>query len=347
MELESSMTIEAWPQPARSASAGARLGWAACGLVALVVLPSLLSAYWVKVWIAAVIYTLAASGTALLYARLGLVSLAQVALTGVGGWVCLRVAHATGAPFEVAMLVGAAATAVVGVVVGLPALRMRGLYLALVTLMAAGGFTIVVTALQFPNGGEGWSGYGFDPRTMPRPWLAQSDAALLRYAVLVALLGVCLVAWHLRSAPGRAWALIRRSEAVAMSAGIDVVRYKCWAFALSGFLAGLAGSLLAATLGTLDARSFPASESILLFALTVVGGAFSPLGQVFSGILYRVVPALLDTLGVDGNLSFVIFGAALLQALIAAPRGVAGQMLDAFARIKQRRSDAVAPEGTQ
>ncbi|MBC7939190.1 MAG: branched-chain amino acid ABC transporter permease [Chitinophagaceae bacterium] len=336
------------PAPATAGiarSARMRLILAAIAVAALAALPAVLSAYWVKVWLAAVIYTVAASGVALLYARLGLVSLAQVALTGVGGWVCLRVAHATGAPFEVAMLAGASATAAVGVIVGLPALRMRGLYLALVTLMAAGGFTIVVTAVQFPNGGEGFSGYGFDPRPMPRPLLAQSDEALLRYAVVMALLGYGLIGWHLKRAPGRAWALIRRSEAVAMSAGVDVVLYKCWAFALSGFLAGMAGSLLAATLGTLDARSFPASESILLFALTVVGGAFSPLGQVVSGVLYRVVPALLDTIGVDGNLSFVIFGAALLQALITAPRGVAGQVLDAVERVRQRRSDAMTSKG--
>ena len=316
-------------------------------LTMIAALPAALSAYWVKVWIAAVIYTLAASGVALLYARLGLVSLAQVALTGVGGWVCLRVAHATGAPFEAAMLAGAVATALVGVIVGLPAMRMRGLYLALVTLMAAGGFTIVVTALQFPNGGEGFSGYGFDPQPMPRPWLAQSDEALLRYAVMIALLGYGLIAWHLKSAPGRAWALIRRSEAVAMSAGINVVLYKCWAFALSGFLAGTAGSLLAATLGTLDARSFPASESILLFALTVVGGAFSPLGQVFSGILYRVVPALLDSFGADGNLAFVIFGAALLHALITAPRGLAGQVLDVVVNFGPKRAVRRARKGSR
>ena len=339
MALNSGISI-----PASTSAANARsacLAWATVGLVALMVLPSMLSAYWVKVWLAAVIYTLAASGVSLLFARLGLVSLAQVALTGVGGWVCLRVAHATGAPFEVSMLAGATATAAVGVIVGLPALRMRGLYLALVTLMAAAAFTIVVTSVQFPNGGEGFAGYGFDPRPMHRPALAQSDEALLRYAVLIALLGYGVIAWHLRNAPGRAWAMIRRSEAVAMSAGVDVVFYKCWAFALSGFLAGIAGSLLAATLGTLDARSFPASESILLFALTVVGGAFSPLGQIFSGVLYRVLPALLDTIGVDGNLSFVIFGAALLQALITAPQGLAGQMLDAVARVRHKRRAAI------
>ena len=312
------------------------LAWAAAAVLAAAVLPYFVGGYWTKVCISAVIYTLAASGVALLYARLGLVTLAQVALTGLGGWVCLRVAHATGVPFELAALAGALAGAVFGVIVGLPATRMRGLYFALVTMMAAGGFTILVTVIQFPNGGEGLAGYGFDPKPMPRPWLAQTDEALLPYAVAVTSLGYGLIHWHLRRSPGRAWAMIRRSEAVAMSAGVDVVFYKSWAFALSGFLAGLAGSLLAATLGTLDARSFPASESILLFALTVVGGVFSPLGQLISGVLYRVAPAGLDSLGLDGNLAFVVFGAALLHALMTAPSGLAGQMLQAFAARRAR-----------
>jgi len=310
------------------------LRWAAL-TAALVLAPSFLGAYWTKVWISAVIYSLAASGVAVLYARLGLVSLAQVALVGIGGWVCLRVSHATGWPFEAAMLVGGVMTAAIGIVVGLPALRMRGLYFALVTMMAAGGFTILVTVLQFPNGGAGFSGYAFDPQPMPRPLLAQTDEAMLRYAMAVTALGFALVWLHQRSAPGRAWALIRRSEAVAMSAGVNVALYKIWGFGLAGFLAGISGSLLAATLGILDARSFPASESILLFALTAVGGIYSIAGQVLSGVLYRIVPALLDSWGLDGNLSFVVFGVALLHALVNAPRGIAGQLQDARKRLLQ------------
>ncbi len=306
-------------------------------VAALVLAPSFLGAYWTKVWISAVIYSLAASGVAVLYARLGLVSLAQVALVGVGGWVCLRMAHATGWPFELAMLVGGIVTAVIGIVMGLPALRVRGLYFALVTMMAAGGFTILVTVLQFPNGGLGFSGYAFDPQPMPRPLLAQSDEAMLRYAMIVTASGFLLIWLHQRTAPGRAWALIRRSEAVAMSAGVNVALYKIWGFGLAGFLAGISGSLLAATLGILDARSFPASESILLFALTVVGGIYSFAGQVLSGVLYRIVPALLDSCGLDGNLAFVVFGAALLHALVSAPRGIAGQIQDARERFMQRR----------
>jgi branched-chain amino acid transport system permease protein len=314
-----------------------RLAAIAAAVVVVILAPSLLGGYWLKVWISALIYAIAAAGVALLYARLGMVSLAQVALMGVGGWVCLRTWHATGWPFEACMAAAALATAAAGMLVGLPALRLRGLYLALVTMMAAGGLAIVAGALHFPNGGPGLSGYGFGTVLMARPVLGRSDAALLRYVAAVLALCLALVALHERGAPGRAWSLIRRGEAVAMSAGVDVGLHKLWAFGLAGLLAGVAGSLLAALLGTLDPRSFPASESILLLAITVVGGAFSPLGVLISGVLYRVVPAVLDSAGIDGNLAYVLFGAALLHALASAPMGAAGQLQALAARWQARR----------
>ena len=130
----------------------------ALALVVIALVPPLLNSLWLRVMISSVIFTIAATGTALLYARLGLVSLAQVALVGVGGWVTLRMWHATGLPFELNMLVAGLVSAGVGMLVGLPALRMRGLYLAIITLMAAAGFQILVTGTQFPNGGSGWLG---------------------------------------------------------------------------------------------------------------------------------------------------------------------------------------------
>ncbi|MNQ27707.1 leucine/isoleucine/valine transporter permease subunit [compost metagenome] len=255
-------------------------------------------------------------------------SLAQVALVGVGGWAALRVAHSGAWPFEVSLLAGAITAALVGMLIGLPALRLRGLYLALITLMAAAGFSVLVTAVQFPNGGEGLRGFtSAGGQIMARPWLGQSDTGLFRYCLVVVTLGFLLIEWHRRSRPGRAWALIHKGEACAMAAGVNVSLYKCWAFALSGFLAGTTGGLLAASLGTLDARSFPASESIMLAALTIVGGAYSVLGTIITGILYRVFPALLDSIGVAGDLSYIVFGVALLHTLITAPLGVAGQIV--------------------
>jgi len=308
--------------------------------VAIGLLPALLGALYLRVMISSVIFTIAAAGTAVLYARLGLVSLAQVALVGVGGWVTLRMWHATGLPFEIDMLVAAVVSAVVGMLIGLPALRMRGLFLALITLMAAAGFQILVTGTQFPNGGTGFLGIAVTSVFMARPVLGQTDEAMLRYVCVVAVLCFLLVEANRRSRAGRAWALIRKSESCAMAAGVNVAFYKLWAFALAGFLAGVAGGLLAGTIGVLDASTFPASESILLFALTVVGGAYSWVGQVLTGLLFRAAPALLNDIGVNGNLAYVIFGAGLLHALITAPSGIAGQILGALAKLARRRTSS-------
>jgi branched-chain amino acid transport system permease protein len=294
--------------------------------------PFLLNALWLRVLISSVIFTIAATGTAVLYARLGLVSLAQVALVGVGGWVTLRMWHATGLPFEINVFAGALAAAAVGTLIGLPALRMRGLYLALITLMAAAGFQILVTGTQFPNGGTGILGVAVNSVFMPRPFLGQSDAAMLRYVCVAAILAYGLIELNRRGRSGRAWALIRKSEACAMAAGVNVALYKAWGFALAGFVAGIAGGLLAGTIGVLDATTFPASESILLFALTIVGGAYSWLGQIITGLLFRAAPAFLNDIGIDGNLAYVIFGAGLLHAIITAPAGIAGQLLQRIER---------------
>ncbi len=119
-----------------------------------------------------------------------------------------------------------------------------------------------------------------------------------------------------------------------MAVGVNVTFYKVWAFVLAGFLAGVAGGLLAGGLKILDARSFAASESILLFALAVVGGVYHWVGALIAGLLYRAVPALLNDLGVDADLSLVIFGAALLHAIITAERGLFGQLSDLFPKFR-------------
>lgn len=263
-----------------------------------------------------------------------MVSLAQVALMGVGGWVTLRLNHATTLPFEANLLIGAAASSAVGVVLALPALRMRGLYLAMVTLMVAGSFQAIFTAYQFPNGGAGFWGVGTSfSAPMRRPVVAEGDEAFLRYAMAMVVLGFPLIELHRRSARGRAWALIRRSEAAALASGVNVTLYKTWAFGLSGLLAGLGGGLLASSLGLLDAATFSASESVLLFALVVVGGARFWFGAIIAAMLYRVAPGLLNSWGIDSDMALIFFGAALLHAVITAPDGIAGQNTALFRRL--------------
>lgn len=295
--------------------------------VLIVVLPMTLSSLWIKVITSAAIFALAASGAGLVYAQLGLINLAQVALVGVGGWIALRLTYGTGLPVMAIMVIAGALTGLIGALFALPALRMRGLYLALVTLMIAAAFQILFNAVQFPNGGDGFLGVAQkSAAALRRPVFVESDGAYLRYTLIVLGLGFALIAWHKRAAPGRAWAMIRLSEANAMAAGINVTWYKLWAFALSGFLAGISGALLSGALGQLDARSFGASEGILLFALVVVGGVHGWPGAVIAGLLYKFLPALFNDLGLSAEVALIIFGAALLHAIMTAPRGIAGQV---------------------
>ncbi len=93
-------------------------------------------------------------------------------------------------------------------------------------------------------------------------------------------------------------------------AGVNIVRYKVWAFTLAGFLAGVAGALLCGLVGQMDQTAFPASESVLLFSLTVIGGAAHWAGPIVAGLLLRAFPALLNDFGINGNIATMIFGAA-------------------------------------
>ena len=314
-------------------------GWAGTlfFVVVILALPTLSGGQWVKIFTSTTCFIIAASGVAFMYARLGMVSLGQVALMGVGGWVMLRMNHALSLPFEINLAVAGAVTLVFGWILALPALRMRGLYLALITLMAAGGLEVIFSTFRFPNGGEGF--WGVMPSVAApfrRPMIAESDPAYLRYLMAVAFGGFLLIEAHRRLAPGRAWAMIRRSEAAALASGVNVLYYKAWAFGLSGLLAGVAGALLAGGLGLLDAATFRASESIMLFALAVVGGARFWLGAVIAGILYRVLPALFNDWTIDADITLVIFGAALLHAIITAPDGLSGQVIGLLSKLRRR-----------
>lgn len=313
-----------------------RILWA-LALLALIVLPEVFGRYWLSVFTSTACFTLAIAGVAFMYARLGMVSLTQVGLIGIGGWVTLRLNYAFDFPFEINMALAAAATMVISWILALPALRMRGLYLALVTLMAAGGLEILFATFQFPNGGSGFWGVQMGTGgAFRRPWIAQSPEAYLRYVLVFAVLGFLIIELHRRMSPGRAWALIRRSEAAAMAAGVNVTLYKTWAFGISGVLAGTAGALLAGSLGLLDDGTFRASESVLIFALAVVGGARYWQGAVVAALLYKLLPAVLNIWGVDADLAYVIFGAGLLHAVITAPDGIAGQLIDASRALGQR-----------
>jgi branched-chain amino acid transport system permease protein len=328
--MEAAQASSVWPLARLAPGERVRVAVIAALLAfVLLGLPPLLSAYWIDVVTLTAIYSVVALGLGLLMGRVGLVSLGQISILALGGWVAARLAFATGIPFPLVVLSAGLITAVLGTLVGLPALRLSGLYLALITLMLAGAITVVLASTEFPNGGGGFLGRtesSFGNPSVRRPSIAATDPAYFRYTVAVAALMFLLALWHIRSKPGRAWAAIRQSEAAALSAGVNITFYKLWAFALASFMTGVAGAMLAASVGKLYPYQFPTRESIILLAVVLMGGIYSLWGAIVAGALMRLLPALLDSWGLPADLLTILFGVGVLQVLLTAPAGLAAQV---------------------
>ena len=305
-------------------------------LFVLLALPQLLSLYYIDAMTQVVVYSVVTLGLGVLVGRVGLVSLGQVAVLAIGAWVAARLLFATTQPYPLVLLEAGVITMVLGTLIGLPALRLRGLYLALITLMLAGAITVVLTTTNFPNGGHGFLGYNGATVHIPairRPAIAESDPAYYRYAVVVAALMFLLVFAHIRTRPGRAWAAVRQSEPAALAAGINTWLYKLWAFALASFITGVAGGVLAGANHYLYSLNFPTYYSITLLAVVLMGGAYSRWGAVIAGLLWALLPSLLQNWGVSADWLTILFGVGVLQVLTTAPRGLADQVPKDLARL--------------
>ena len=314
--------------PAASSEAGARAPFgverrlairavviAALFLFVLIPVPSLVGSDWLTTFASTAIYAIVALGFGILYGRVGMISLGQVALLSVGVWIGARLAYGTGLPYPLLLLATGALTCVVGTLVGLPSLRLSGLYLALITLMFAGAMTIVLSVTDFPNGGGGFTGRSatgaLTTSTPPvrRPSWAEGDVAFYRYTVVVCALLFLLALLHVSGKPGRAWAAIRESEPAALAAGVNITLFKLWAFALASFVTGVAGCLLAAQVGVPRAITFQTQDSLTLAATALIGGIFSLWGAVGSEAQRRRAAELARRVegvtGVDNQLKVV------------------------------------------
>jgi branched-chain amino acid transport system permease protein len=299
-------------------------------------LPAVSSDFWIKVLTLVSVYSIVALGLNLLMGRVGLVSLGQIAVLALGAWIGARLLFATDLPFPIVLLITGLITMVLGTIIGLPALRLSGLYLALVTLMLAGAISVVLASTDFPNGGTGFLGHqegGAEATTgagqadpVRRPGIAEDTNAYFRYTVIATALMFLLVLAHIRGKPGRAWAAIRQSEPAALAAGVNVTLYKLWAFALAAFITGIAGGLLAGAVRVLFNFQFPTEDSIVLLAVVLMGGIYSLWGAIIAGFFMQFLPELLNNWGVAADLLIILFGVGVLQVLLTAPAGLIDQV---------------------
>jgi branched-chain amino acid transport system permease protein len=285
-------------------------------------------------------YVVALVGLSLLTGVNGQISLGNGAFMAVGAYTMGLLMNHTATNFVLELLAAAAIAAAAGVVIGLPATRLKGPYLAGMTLLFA---------LAVPSIADKWSAtFGGDqglttivptaPGSLgPEEWLAwiQIGAALIVMVLLANLLS---------SRYGRRFRAVRDDEIAASLTGIHVARTKVMAFAISAACAGLGGALLSLSTGVVNTGEFPLTLSIQLLAAMVIGGTGTLIGMVWGGILLVYTPQWSTSLSSDFNLgngasaylATIIFGAVLIVAMIAAPNGIQGGLRWVWGQVRHR-----------
>ncbi len=275
------------------------------------------------------IYAIAGIGLMLLVGYTGLVSLGHAAFLAIGAYVHAYLLS-KGWPLPLALITASLFTATVGALVGLPTMRMTGIYLAIATL----AFAIIVEQLI-----AHWESVTGGYRGMLVPdaelfGLNLGDGRPFYYLCLLVMVACLLAALNiLRSPTGRAMIGIRDSEISAQSMGIDLARTKSIAFAISAGFTGLAGGLFAHKLGYLAPDAFTLLTSIQLLLMVIVGGLGSMhgvfFGAIFIGLLPQGIAIMRDTLppviGQQPGLEPGLFGLILVLFLIYEPLGIYGR----------------------
>jgi len=339
-----------------------RRGTGALGVVSLVALPGVLALLnrpsYLTASVHALIVGIVAISLVMLLGYVGQVSLAQFAFMGIGALVVARVAPYTG--YWAALPLAGLAAVPAGLVAALPAIRLRGIYLAVATL----GFSQVIVAavLLNPNIAGGVNLHVDPPHLGGWSFTSTISSRSLLYFVILGFVAVfALFTLALRPArTGLAFTSVRDSELAAASVGVNVVKYKLIAFSVSSFYAAVAGGLYMALSPDVDPTYIfgALTGSIPLLILVVLGGVSSIAGALLASFIFALSPIFMPqfidwVLGLlhipwtfPPNLTLVIFGIALIKVLQYTPNGIMGLLDRLFQRIAERRHALPGTFGT-
>lgn len=299
---------------------------------ALLVFPWLAGEYLIYMANITGVAVVGAVGLNVLTGCTGLISLGHAAFIGVGAYTSAILVSQLGLPFIVTLPLSGLMSALCGVIVGAPSLRMKGLYLCIATLAAQ-----MILEFAFVH----WESltHGIRGLNLPAPSIfgisLASGAAFYYVVMAVAAVAVTACRNLFRTRVGRAFIAIRDRDISAQLMGINLFRYKLYAFALSSFLAGMAGCLMANLLKVVTPEYFPLHLSIQYLAMIIVGGLGSILGSILGAIFMTIVPELLRSAlnmfqDLDPQimsylfpLQTVIFGGLIVVFLVFEPHGLA------------------------
>lgn len=324
----------------RLLDSGAQIFWFIALLAALAAFPFFASSYLIYTVNLMAINVIVALGLNLLVGYTGQISLGHAGFFAIGSYITLVLMTKVGLPFAAALILAGLVSAGFGFILGLPALRLEGPYLAIATLGFGLTITQIIGRIEYFGGHMGLQapplsvfGIGVD-----------SDAG--RYAVIMPI--CVLMAWGLRNLTktrvGRAFVAIRDSDIAAQCIGVNLTFYKTLAFAISAFYTGVAGGLMAFVLGFINPHTFNIMISILFLAMVVVGGLGSILGSIMGAVLISWLQIELSRItelpllgpmleqisqtvfSISGlpNVQYVVFGLIMVGIIIFEPLGLYG-----------------------
>jgi branched-chain amino acid transport system permease protein len=293
---------------------------AAAAAAVVLVFPFLFSMYQTNIMITALIYVVVGLGLNIVVGLAGLLDLGYVAFYAVGAYSYALLNHHFGINFWMALPIGAAMAMLFGIILGFPVLRLRGDYLAIVTL----GFGEIIRLVL-----ENWNDFSFGPSgiaNIPRPGIVGMDFSLRESSVFIYYIMVAMTLFTIfvvrrlqDSRIGRAWIALREDEVACQAMGIDKTRTKLSAFALGATWAGMGGVMFAAKSTFINPISFTIWESVIILCVVVLGGMGSIVGVMLGALVIILLPEYLRAFS---EYRMLLFGSMLVMMMVFRPGGI-------------------------
>jgi branched-chain amino acid transport system permease protein len=305
-------------------------------LLLLFAAPKLANGYVVYILAMACINVLMATGFNFVIGFLGQLVFANTAFFGIGAYCYGIVMVHTGLPFPVALLAACIAGGIAGLIVGLPALRLTGFQLAIVTL----AFNELMHWVYLHSGSVGGGASGMElPDAQFLGLELVADRSKYLFILIITIIAVWMVRNIARSTVGRAIVSVGSGELAAAALSIPPVRYKITAFALSGFFTAMGGALFALLLGRVAPESFSLNQLLLGFAMVMVGGMGTVAGPVLGAILLTAAPEFLRNIA---GAEEILYSFLLIGLLLFMPSGLFGGLCALLPGLRERHLGAAS-----
>ncbi len=305
-------------------------------LLFVAIVPMALHEYYLSIFNLIFIATVGALGLNILVGYTGQISIGHAAFMSVGAYTAANLATKLDLPFWITLPAGGLMAAFIGIIVGIPSLRIKGTYLAIATLASQLIIEWIINHTPAISGGAAAS------IEVPRPSLfgydLKSQKALYYFTLFFAVVAIIATMNLVRSRLGRAFVAIRDQDIAAEIIGINIFKYKLVAFAISSFYAGVCGVLYTYYFGIANYEAFQIVVSIDYLAMVIIGGLGSVLGSVLGAVFVTALPVvirlLVETFGgyiwdtaqlsaIAASLRLVIFGLLIIFFLVVEPEGLA------------------------